>query len=435
MGKSFLARCVFLLSLLHTVSGCAVGLDSIIFVTKTEVAVDLDTEPPAADIGYARREFVLAPIFKDGEVHPVLTTVGARPGVLDFGANQSFATGDAAIVMADAFSGDLPYPFDAPNKLKYPSLKSEIVTSPSDKVPEGFWSKLAYFFTGSSERRRYFFGTDTNFGLHVQWSASEVPRAVSLGYKRKELSYIPLIEKVTKDGAGMVQDKRLTLASLIATANVKSQVGAPSKTGVEIGQTFATGVAATLLAADPYIRRVLGPSIIQKYDEIRALRLDGVANVAMLHAVYQQLAVLAHNGDAKAQKAVGDLDAVDTPLHTISFNTYRFNDPNLLLVQQVPRPAAPSFTNVTVYFSELKASVSALAHALDPSVVGLEVGDFNATTGAVTNKKPLTTEQDKKPFVDALELQKALAVQIENQLATHPSVLQSLEYFIAQLKR
>ena len=70
--------------LLISLTGCGIGLNSVLFVTKTAIAVDADTEPPSADIGYAREEFVLAPAFKNGEVLPVLTTIGARPGVLEF---------------------------------------------------------------------------------------------------------------------------------------------------------------------------------------------------------------------------------------------------------------------------------------------------------------------------------------------------------------
>ena len=43
------------------------------------------------------------------------------------------------------------------------------------------------------------------------------------------------------------------------------------ETGLDIGQTFATGAAATLLAGHAEVREVLGPSLVKDYEEIRAL--------------------------------------------------------------------------------------------------------------------------------------------------------------------
>ncbi|WHZ15011.1 MAG: hypothetical protein OJF52_001852 [Nitrospira sp.] len=258
--------------LMISLTGCGIGLNSVLFVTKTAIAVDADTEPPSADIGYAREEFVLAPAFKNGEVLPVLTTIGARPGVLEFGSNHSFATGDAALVMADALTSKDDYPFAQnaadPTKVQRPTLSSTIETGKKDTVPHGFWESLWFFVAGNSERQRYFFGTDTNFGLHVEWGGSELPRSVALGFKRKELSYVPLVETEASD------KRTVSLASLIATANFASDVKSPQEAGLEIGQTFATGAAATLLAGHPEVREVLGPSLVKDYQKIRTLKFE-----------------------------------------------------------------------------------------------------------------------------------------------------------------
>ena len=261
-----------------SVSGCGVGLNSVLFVTKTQVAVDADTEPPSLDIGYAREEFVLAPVFKDGKVLPVLTTVATETGAFSLGSSHSFATGDAALVLADALTDPNDYQFSPsipatppshPARVLRPSMNSTIQTNADDRVPHGFWNSLWSFFCCSSERQRYFFGTDTNLGLHVEWGGSEVPRSVAIGFKRKELAYVPLIESEKPATSTVPATREVTLASLIATANVQVNVTTQEKSGLGVAQTFATGSAATLLASHPGVREVLGPLLIQEYKKIQ----------------------------------------------------------------------------------------------------------------------------------------------------------------------
>lgn len=262
-----------------SLSGCGVGLNSVLFVTKTQVAVDADTEPPSLDIGYAREEFVLAPAFKDGKVLPVLTTVATEAGAFSLGSRHSFATGDAALVMAHALTDPNLYTFSSnnpidPTRVMQPSMSSTIQISTNDKVPHGFWKSLWFFFCCSSERQRYFFGTDTNLGLHVEWGGSEIPRSVSMGFKRKELAYVPLIEKETAAIGTTPATRDVTLASLIATANAKTKVSTQNASGLTISQTFATGSAATLLASHPGVREVLGPLLVQEYQDIKQAELN-----------------------------------------------------------------------------------------------------------------------------------------------------------------
>ena len=271
--------------LVLSLSGCGVGLNSVLFVTKTQVAVDADTEPPSLDIGYAREEFVLAPVFKDGKVLPVLTTVATEAGAFSFSSSHSFATGDAALVMADALTDDKRYRFSTatnpnPTKVMEPTRTSTVQTSSTDKVPHGFWKSLWFFLFSSSERQRYFFGTDTNLGLHVEWGGSEVPRSVSMGFKRKELAYVPLIEDEEPATSTAPTTRKVTLASLIATANANTKVSTINDSGLTVGQTFATGSAATLLASHPGVREVLGPLLVEKYKAIKDKEAEFKAQVA-----------------------------------------------------------------------------------------------------------------------------------------------------------
>lgn len=268
-----------------SLTGCGAGLNSVLFVTKTEVAVDADTEPPSLDIGYVREEFVLAPAFKDGQVLPVLTTVATDAGTFSLGSSHSFATGDAALVMADALTDEDRYPFsqaDAPDvtKVNQPTMEGTIKTTPTDIVPQGFWKSLWFFLFGSSERQRYFFGTNTNFGLHVEWGGSELPRSVSIGFKRKELAYVPLIEHEIPANGSTPATRTVKLASLIATAQGKAKVSKQDDSGLTIGQTFATGSAATLLASHAGVRAVLGPILIQEFEAIKQAEVKFKQEVA-----------------------------------------------------------------------------------------------------------------------------------------------------------
>lgn len=143
MMKCSIRTVCTLLFLGFSVSGCGVGLNSVLFVTKTQVAVDADTEPPSLDIGYAREEFVLAPVFKDGKVLPVLTTVATETGAFSLGSSHSFATGDAALVITDALTDETIYLFEQPTasppahppKVMQPSMNSTIQTNVQDQVP------------------------------------------------------------------------------------------------------------------------------------------------------------------------------------------------------------------------------------------------------------------------------------------------------------
>lgn len=271
-GEVAMSRSFGLLLLMLLPAACAVGRDNVIFVTRTNVAIDFDTTPPTTEIGFNRYEAVLSPVDVNGNVLPVLTSVGVKAGPLNFGANHSFATGNAAIVMAE-----------------YLGKKTDLGNDDAIERSEGGTQvidpmKLRGTLEGNSisdeGRVGYVFATTTTLGLAVSWDATYVPTAVALGYKRKELAVVPLKNPLETDasGAGVTTDeKRWTLASLIATADSGATTGGPSGTGVIVGQTFATGQAATFLACHPAIRAALGPSMIPNYDEV-ARQLEKAAD-------------------------------------------------------------------------------------------------------------------------------------------------------------
>ncbi|MFN0244141.1 MAG: hypothetical protein ACKVWV_14725 [Planctomycetota bacterium] len=234
---------------------CKVGKDSVLFVTRTNVAIDLDTQPATLDIGYKRDELVLAPMDDEGNVLPVMTTVGVDANPFSFGANHSFATGDAALVMSRFLLSEA-HP---------PTVGTIDATALADALAGG---------TIAETGKRYYFGTNTVLGLGVQWNAEYIPNAIALGYKRKELALVPLGKvdaeidpKTNKPDPS--KKGGLRLASLIATAHSGTDVGDAQSTRAVIGQTFATGKAATNLAMHPEVRRAIGPSVVPNYDKAR----------------------------------------------------------------------------------------------------------------------------------------------------------------------
>lgn len=242
-------RLICVVVLLMSSAACKVGSDSLLFATRTSVAIDVDTQPPTFDVGYKRDELVLAPVDEEGKVLPVMTTVGVSAKPLSFGANHSFATGDAALLMSRYLLDDTAPTASASIDPKNPTAFD--AEHPEQGNMDGT--------IDAKGTRRYYFGTNTVFGLGVQWNAEYIPTAVALGYKRKELALIPLAEK----------DGRRGVASLIATAHAGSQVDNAQNTGAILGQTFATGLAATFLAMHPEVRRAIGPSVVPNYDKAR----------------------------------------------------------------------------------------------------------------------------------------------------------------------
>ena len=250
-------------------AACKAGKDSVLFVTRTNVGVDFDTVPPATDIGYTRQEFMVAPEFEDGQVLPVMTTIGTHAGTLDLNSKQSFATGDAALVLSDAFLDETRYNFASqPTAGQAPPTQSPFV------APTTQWSgRIKTHQTDPSGRKRYFFGTDTTLGLRLAWDETGAPSSASLGYKRKELAYVPLITSEVKGADNKpTGEVYISLPALIATAGVSAKAGDKTETGIEVSQSYATGAAATLLATHPELRRVVLPYLVESVDKAKTER-------------------------------------------------------------------------------------------------------------------------------------------------------------------
>jgi|GEM_PF-2101603 len=234
---------IMFLPICFALLGCSTGNDSIVFVTKTSVAVDVDTNPATFDVGYGRYEGSIAPVVKDGQVLPLLSSVssdgGISSGVFGTGVSQNFGVGNAAVIMSQ-YLGVADNPAEN-SREKF----SDIMKGPANVK--------GTVNTG----RRYFFGTKTTLGFTTGFAAERgySPDSISLGYKRKEFAYVPIREN------GTANAKTLSIPSMLATAGTSTSAGI-NQSGFAVNQFYATGKAANYLAAHPVIRNAVISKII-----------------------------------------------------------------------------------------------------------------------------------------------------------------------------
>jgi hypothetical protein len=193
-------------------TACA-DADNVLFVTVTNIGIDADTKPPNVTIGYDRYEGYIGPVYENGSMPPVVARLESNLAVFNPEIRQVYATGDAA----------------------------KFVTSDEQPTPK----KL------SGAKKVAFVATGTNIGLKVSFIGN-APESFSLGYKRKELSFIPLIRP---EGADAAHED--SYASVIASIDMNVNTPSLSDTKLGVSQFFATGIAAEQLASkNPEIRKV-----------------------------------------------------------------------------------------------------------------------------------------------------------------------------------
>ncbi len=253
------AICILLVC--GTTTGCGLGYNRMLFVTRTNFGLDVDTTPPTAEISVARREGLIAPAFDGDETPEVLGTFKSEGNTLNPALTEVFAGGRAASLLTlanapTATGSSTPAPTATP--------KPRCVTDPPRSRMLDFFSRIPVLgaLTESNDNARpFFFGTDTTTGLKVAWSgtAGNVPDSVKFGYNRKNFALAPVFgaptNSVTPGGSGTPTPTRCPVG--------KSEVKAPSflamlfngatvtniwATQLRYVQTFATGRAAENLA-------------------------------------------------------------------------------------------------------------------------------------------------------------------------------------------
>lgn len=186
--------------------GCANTNEQVLFLTKTSLGVEVTAQPNSASIGYDRFEGYIGPRFENGAVPPVAASFETNGQLLGRKIRQLYATGPAALVV----SGVKP------------------VTDPDAPL------------TGA--HKVMLFSTGTTVGLKIGFAATGATDVFTLGYKRREISIIPITEK--------------QFPSVLAT--IQTDVKADAKANAEfgVGQYFATGRAATAVAGKSHVKQL-----------------------------------------------------------------------------------------------------------------------------------------------------------------------------------
>ena len=204
-------------------TGCF-GYDRILFVTKTNVGLDVENKPPTAELTIARREIAISPTFRDTidghhKTPPLLAAFGRTGGLFTTGLTSHFAGGEAAIGLAKEL---LPKAAEDEDKVAETdgaetggaetggaeaaeADNSSVICL--DKEPDSRppLKKLWHWLTGGrpdENTRAFYFATDTSFGLKVGWDGTggPYPTNLKLGYNRKELAFPPIFISTVVSG-------------------------------------------------------------------------------------------------------------------------------------------------------------------------------------------------------------------------------------------
>lgn len=250
-------------------AGCA-GYDRILFVTKTNIGLDIDNKPPTAEITIARRELAITPTFQDAtddeKTLPLLASFGLTGTFLNPEITSRFAGGEAALVLAQG-----PDRQADPKKL----LEEPFLCLNKEPEKQSWWEKLF----GRDDIRPFYFSTDTAFGLKAAWDGTTgpYPSTVKLGYNRREFAFPPIFtNEKSCDIPGGQPDKKdgwkVTVPSFVASldnsstiTDIKDWVTSEkpprgtewTRNRVTHTQFFATGKAASEFVNRPEINAVM----------------------------------------------------------------------------------------------------------------------------------------------------------------------------------
>ncbi|MHC4087019.1 MAG: hypothetical protein ACYSWZ_11100 [Planctomycetota bacterium] len=373
-----------LLVMLGALTGCGIGYNKTLFLTKSNVGLDASAAPkPTFDLALSRFEGVITPGFEKGKKLPVLASFRFKnKDRISPAVGSTYAAGDAAIAMAALF-GDDTVGKDANNRLTLIKSKDNIYDSmlKLDNKPVIKKGLLETWFPGIFHPQEFqtefvepvIFGTDTSLGLKVAWSTAPAPPApfpdsVKFGYNRTEIGLAPITMN-NNDGKF-----NMKMASLLATADTGVAIDeADSQVKLEHIQYFATGKAATLLALQQEVRKAmlarLDPNA--KYYAKRFAALMGESKaiaIAHMSLIYDGLDTLASNPSVSTEiqnRAVFHHDALDSLANLLpdkyTFTHYTFeSETNYTVIDeiQIDQPISrENFNDVVVYLSNIYGAI------------------------------------------------------------------------------
>jgi hypothetical protein len=191
--------------------------DTAVFVTSSSIGINVDSKPPTASVAYDRVEGFIGPRFENGGAPSVVASMETAGTVFNPQIRQTYATGAAA----------------------------NIATGGKDEGTKDL----------QGPRRLMFFGTGTTLGFKVGFSPEGAPDSVVLGYRRKEISVIPLgiIPPQPATATTPAVDGKAIYPSVLASIDTTSTMTVMNQTGLATKQFFATGRAAEALAQNPAV--------------------------------------------------------------------------------------------------------------------------------------------------------------------------------------
>lgn len=252
--KQKLFQTIALLLILFITSGCAPGLNSVLFTTRSNVGLDVNATPPTTEVGIAREEFVIAPTYEKGQTHPVMASFSSGQNFASkfaFGVGSTFSTGEAAYIMAKLYNSKaetIDYKMETGCKAPF-----------KPKLTKVLKNRLNYVEAGNV--KPFIFTTNTMFGIKVGWGAPApaafVPNSLKIGFNRQEIAFTPAgIEKCAEDW--YAANVPSLLATLDAQTNIEGSANSDgSNAKLTYLQYFATGVAASELSKKRGVRKAM----------------------------------------------------------------------------------------------------------------------------------------------------------------------------------
>jgi len=268
-----------------------------LFATKTNAGLVVDTKPPEVSVDIGRYEGLLAPTYEAGKTPPVMASFrwDSEKGFLSNYLGSAFTTGDAAVAMSRLYN----------------TKDEEGINSGSPKV----WDKTKVNWRDSERKfdsgvdlylgppkmpwfvpkeepgavRPVLFVTDTGFGFKASWqnpesAATGMPDYFRLAYQRRELAFAgvtvgPDDEYARKAANGEANPGLAVLVarapSLLGTVDANVQMGEFLNSGFGYLQYFASGSAATALAMREGVRSAMLHRLDPKQDNAKFRTVDG----------------------------------------------------------------------------------------------------------------------------------------------------------------
>lgn len=351
-------------------SGCGIGYNQLLFVTKSNVGVDFDATPPTAEIAVSRVEGVVQPTFEDGKTLPVMSSFSPESKGLFAGrVGQTFATGDAALTMARLYDDVDRTVSGSSSKSWAQSMREEFDARLALSAKPVLPPRLSFL---EKDVRPVFFTTSTSLGLRVSWSGmtATYPDSMHLGFRRKEIAWTPIA--YSQQGTS----HHVAVPSLLATIDVVGDVASPGDASGQWLQYFATGDPATALA----LRQGVRQAMLARLDPGTATLLvaePSASRLSVMRTVLQDLESRAKDGDASAGHHVSRLNDLGALVPaTQPFATYSDDpdDPTNIVTERkagdpigLDRTGANRFLD---YWSRIRSTTEKLEQASTSKIDG-----------------------------------------------------------------